>query len=499
VRNGVPGEGAEVAVVGAGPAGLAAALAAARRGARVALIDEAPAPGGQIWRAGRGDRLAAPTRERMVAAERFGVELLAGTLVWGARSDRTLLLAPVNERASHGRDADALGRGTASRPDSAGCWALRPAAIVLATGAHDRPFPFPGWTLPGILTAGGLQALVKSQGVLPGRRVLLAGAGPFLLPVACTLLDAGAEVVALAEATRRREWLRSAARLRHAPERLVELARYETRLARAKVQRLFGHVIGRAEGRSGDGRHATGDEGVARAELCPVDAQWRPLPGAARRSFEVDVVALGYGFQPNLELARLLGCRLSFARREGQFVVRRDPAMRTSVDGVFAAGEIGGIGGAELAECQGVLAGVAAARAAGHRDNAPRATRHAQRRAERLARFAELLADLFAPRPGALALIDEATEVCRCEGVTRGDLEHALAERSVAPTTRGLKSATRIGMGPCQGSICGQLIARLAAERTGLPPDEVELPSARPPAKPIRLGTLAALTQTDGG
>ena len=483
--DGRRGERAEVAVIGAGPAGLAAALAAARCGARVALIDEARAPGGQIWRAGPSDRLAAPTRERIVAAEERGIELLAGTLVWGARPDRTLLLAPVGEIASH--------------PDPADCWAVRPAAIVLATGAHDRPFPFPGWTLPGILTAGGLQALVKSQGVLPGRRVLLAGAGPFLLPVACTLLDAGAELVALAEATRRRDWLRSAARLRHAPERLVELARYEMRLARARMPRLFGHVICRAEGRRGDRRHATGGERVARAELCPIDAQWRPLPDAPRRSFEVDVVAIGYGFQPNLELARLLGCRLSFARREGQFVVRRDAGMRTSVDGVFAAGEIGGIGGAELAECEGVLAGVAAARAAGHADNAARVTRHAQRRAERLARFAELLADLFAPRRGALALIDEATEVCRCEGVTRGDLEHALAERSVAPTMRGLKSATRMGMGACQGSTCGQLIARLAAERTGLPPDEVELPSARPPAKPIALGTLAALTQADGG
>jgi D-hydroxyproline dehydrogenase subunit alpha len=468
-----------VAVVGAGPAGLAAALAAARCGAEVALIDEAPAPGGQIWRAGPGDRLAAPARERMAEATRLGVELVAATLVWGGRPDGTLFLAPLLE-TDRGRGVPGPPQ---ERPD---CWAIRPRAIVLATGAHDRAFPFPGWTLPGVLTAGGLQALTKSQGVPPGTRVLLAGAGPFLLPVACSLLDGGAEVLAVAEATRRRDWLRSAARVRHAPERLVQLARYEARLARARVPRVFGHVIRRAEGR----------ERVARAELSPADADWRPLP-AAGRWFEPDAVGVGYGFQPNLELARLLGCRLTFARRDGQFVVWRDPRMQSSVDGVFAAGEVGGIGGAELAESEGLLAGISAAGATGHPDNAHRATRRARGRARRRARFADLLADLFMPRRGALALIDGETEVCRCEGVTRAELEHALAETAVAPTTRGLKSATRIGMGPCQGTVCGQLIARLVAAQTGLPPDEAELPSARPPAKPIPLSVLAALAGGD--
>jgi NADPH-dependent 2,4-dienoyl-CoA reductase/sulfur reductase-like enzyme len=355
---------------------------------------------------------------------------------------------------------------------------------VVATGAHDRPFPFPGWTLPGVLTAGGLQALAKSRALPSGSRVVLAGAGPFLLPAACSLLDTGAELVAVAEATRRRAWLRAAPRLRHAPERLAQLARYEATLARARVPRLFGHVIFRAEGR----------ERVTRAELSPVDASWRPLP-AGRRSFELDFLGIGYGFQPNLELARLLGCRLSFAPRERQLVVDRDSEMRTSVDGVFAAGEVGGIGGAELAASEGVIAGVAAAEVAGGLDAAPRATRRARRRALRLSAFADLLADLFTPGPGALSLTDGETEVCRCEGVTRGDVDRALAEVS---TAQGLKNATRIGMGPCQGAVCGQLIVRLIAARTGQPPDQIELPTARPPAKPIPLGTLAAAADGEG-
>jgi NADPH-dependent 2,4-dienoyl-CoA reductase/sulfur reductase-like enzyme len=462
----------DVAVIGAGPAGLAAATAAAHRGASVTLIDEAPAPGGQIWRAERGTRLAAPVHERVAEAERLGVEFLAGTLAWAARRDRTLLLTRLPEAAPE--------EATGSARHAPESWAMRPRAIVLATGAHDRPFPFPGWTLPGVLTAGGLQALAKSHAVPPGSRVVLAGAGPFLLPVACSLLAAGAEVMAVAEATRRRAWLRAAPRLRHAPERLWQLARYEATLARAGVPRVFGHVVVRAEG----------GERITRAVLSSVDGHWRPLPTASR-SFEVDFLGIGYGFQPNLELARLLGCRLAFADRERQFVVSRDRDMRTSVDGVFAAGEIGGIGGAELAESEGLIAGVSAASATGHPDNAPEATRRARRRARRLAAFSDLLADLFTPVSDAIGVMDGATEVCRCEGVTLGDLERALAEPSTAPTTRGVKSGTRIGMGPCQGSVCGQLVGRLIAARTGQPPDEAELPSARPPAKPIPLGILA--------
>lgn len=173
--------------------------------------------------------------------------------------------------------------------------------------------------------------------------------------------------------------------------------------------------------------------------------------------------------------------------------------MRTSTDGVLAAGEVGGIGGAEQAESEGLVAGASAAAAAGHPDNAARATRRARRRAERLARFAALLSDLFATRPGALAVIDETTEVCRCEGLTRGEIDRALDDPLVDPTIRGLKGPTRIAMGACQGSTCGQLVARLVAERTGVPPDQIEPPSARPPVKPLPLGTLAGLAERERG
>ena len=183
----------DVAVVGGGPAGIAAAVAARRAGASVALIDEYAAPGGQIWRrrfdASDTRSLPVQARRRIADFEASGAMLLAGRSVWGVPEPGVLLLtggAPARVRAR---------------------------AVVLATGAYDRPVAFPGWTLPGAMTAGGAQALAKGQGVLPGKRVLLAGAGPFLLPVAAQLQAGGAEIVAVAEATRRRDWLAAAPRM----------------------------------------------------------------------------------------------------------------------------------------------------------------------------------------------------------------------------------------------------------------------------------------------
>ena len=219
---------------------------------------------------------------------------------------------------------------------------LRAGAIVLATGAYDRPLAFPGWTLPGVMTAGGAQALSKGQGVLPGRRVLLAGAGPFLLPVAAQLEAGGAEVVAVAEATRRRDWLRAGPRMASHPGRLVDYARYRTKVRKV----AWGHVIVRAEG----------DDRVRSATIAAADADW--APSGRERTFEVDAVCTAYGFLPSVELARALGCEL---REDG---VEHDDDMRTSVPGVFVAGEASGVGGADLAVVEGELAGYAAAAAA---------------------------------------------------------------------------------------------------------------------------------------
>jgi NADPH-dependent 2,4-dienoyl-CoA reductase/sulfur reductase-like enzyme len=322
------------------------------------------------------------------------------------------------------------------------------------------------------MTAGGAQALSKGQGVLPGRRVLLAGAGPFLLPVAAQLEAGGADVVAVAEATRRRDWLRAGPRMAAHPGRLVDYARYRT-----KVRRIaWGHVLVRAEG----------DDRVRSATIAQAGPDW--APSGRERTFEVDAVCTAYGFTPSVELARALGCEL---REDG---VAHGEDMGTSVAGVFVAGEASGIGGADLAQVEGELAGHAAAAHAadgragtgngshdGARDLAPLRARRAK-----LAGFAGILSDLFDARPGLLGLAQPDTVLCRCEDVTAGEIDAAVAGGAI--TMSALKIVTRCGQGPCQGRTC----ERLVCER--LP--EPERFSARPPIRPIPLGVLMDATDS---
>jgi D-hydroxyproline dehydrogenase subunit alpha len=450
---------ADVAVVGAGPAGIAAACAACERGASVVVIDEQPAPGGQIWRAPARAQGAGGARPAS-AAGRAAVGALAAspatvrssTAVWGTRDETTLLTI-----------------------DPAGVpGEVRARAIVVATGAHDRPVAFPGWTLPGVMTAGGAQALAKAERLAPGRRVVLAGAGPFLLPVARELITCGASVVAIAEATRRRDWLRHAPVALRDPARLREYGRYRRGLHAAGVELLWGHVVMRAEG-------GTAVESVT---LAPCDGAWRPKADRARR-YPADALCTAYGFLPAVELARLLGCALTAAG-----AVRVDEDMRTTVRQVFAAGEPTGVGGAELAGVEGTIAGRAAAAhargaAGGQRDLT------LDHRRRRHGRFAAMLDELFAPRPGLWELATPGTVLCRCEDVTRADVRAAAAEAG-AGGLDALKMVTRCGQGPCQGRMCAELVARAAA-RDGQ--DEQTRYRVRPPLRPITLGALAAVEE----
>ena len=337
------------------------------------LIDEYAAPGGQIWRR-RYDEVAddaprfAPAAPRRSAAREFaasGARLLAGTSVWGAPEPGVLLLTGCRR---------GCGRG----------------AIVLATGAYDRPLAFPGWTLPGVMTAGGAQALAKGQGVLPGRRVLLAGAGPFLLPVAAQLEAGGADVVAVAEATRRRDWLRAGPRMASHPGRLVDYARYRTQVRKV----AWGHVIVRAEG---DGR-------VRSATIAAAGADW--APSGRERTFEVDAVCTAYGFLPVRRARPRARLRAARATR-----VAHDDDMRTSVPGVFVAGEAAGDRRRRPRAGRGRAGGLRRRRGGGRARsaNGARAERRCRgdlgplrRRRAKLAGFAAILSDLFDPRPGLL-------------------------------------------------------------------------------------------------
>ncbi|MET9391236.1 FAD-dependent oxidoreductase [Streptomyces sp. NPDC006624] len=451
----------DLAVIGAGPAGLAAALAASARGVRVTLVDAATEPGGQFYRqpaAGLGAERPGALHHRWRTWERLrdglaasAVRVLTDHHVWCV------------ENGPGGFTVHAL-RGPEQRDPAE----VRARAVLLATGGYERVLPFPGWTLPGVVTAGGAQAMLKGALVVPGRRAVVAGTGPLLLPAATGLAAAGVEVAALVEST-------GALRLaRHGPAlagKLPEGAGHAARLLRHRVPYLARHTVVRAHG----------DDRLTGVTVAALGADGRVRPGTERR-LPCDTLAVGHGMLPHTDLAGGLGCRLD------GLAVAVDAEQRTDVPGVWAAGEATGIGGAALALAEGHIAGCsAAARLHGTEpgsstyDTALAPAPAALKARTRLGAAARALASAYAPPAHWPEQVTDDTVVCRCEEVTAGAVRDALDLG--AGDERTVKLLTRAGMGWCQGRMCHTAVAGLA----GCEP----APPARPFARPVPLGVLA--------
>ncbi|MCC7485223.1 MAG: (2Fe-2S)-binding protein [Burkholderiales bacterium] len=357
------------------------------------------------------------------------------------------------------------------------CGVLRARAIIVASGAYERVIAFPGWDLPGVMTPGGAQTLVRNQQVPPPGRIVFAGSGPFLLAVAKTLIGAGARPSAIYEARRPLEWLRHAPRLWGHWDRIGEALHYRRLLREAAVPVRFGCIVVRAEG-----------SGVLeRVVLMRCDGDGRVLPGTEEVE-RADTLCVGYGFVPSVELTRLLGCAHRYGARRGGWVPEHGEDMEASVAGVFVAGEVAGIGGAYAALAEGRLAGLAAARRLGLRvADADLAAARGERAIRR--RFGELVNDAFALKPGVYDPIASDTVVCRCEEVTAGEVREAAA--GWGPDVNFVKGVTRCGMGYCQGRICGGMVEELTARTLGCGREALGAFRVRPPLKPIAMSTLA--------
>ncbi|TDN63766.1 FAD-dependent oxidoreductase [Paraburkholderia sp. BL10I2N1] len=384
----------DIAIAGAGPAGLSAAWVAAKQGARVAVLDDNPLAGGQVWRQGP----AHPPKAQLSALltrlhEHPNVTLLTSTRVIAPLPEHGLLV----ESVEHGGFSLSYGR------------------LILATGARERLLPFTGWTLPGVTGAGGLQALIKSGVPVRGERIVIAGSGPLLIASLATAREAGARVLAVVEQAPASAVARFGASLVATPSKLLQAAQLTRGFAGLRY--WTGSAVHEVRG---DGRV---EEVVIRR-------------GARDVTLACDRVACGYGLVPNVTLAQALGCTLDDA---GAIAV--DDALCTSVDGVLAAGECTGIGGMELARVEGEIAGLVAS-GAPHQATSLRAQRMRWRR------FAARLEDSFPVTRAAFAMPSDETLLCRCEDVTVGDVR-------VYPTWRDAKLHTRCGMGACQGRICG--------------------------------------------
>ena len=439
-----------IAIIGAGPAGLAAAMTAAEHNEQVVVIDSAPRPGGQYWRhltkvegykSGRSDKYfrAMQENEKII--------YISGAQIWSAVHGET------------GITLNYLAAGIES--------SITAQKVILATGAHDRAIPFTGWERPGVMTPGAAQALLKGHNVIAGQRILITGTGPFLLPVAVGLAAAGADVAGIIEAHSPLRWLKSPVALLLNPQKSIELIYYIRKIGKYKLKVRFNRAVIAFDGKS--------------ATIAKIDSELR----IKKKESEIhcDVIAAGWGFTPDVTLGGILGCKQA-VDRDGTVIFEVDGNQRSSVANIWIAGEATGIGGADLALIEGRIAALSALGLA-----IPARLRFARYRSQK---FATALQVSYPVGNGWQGWLRQESKICRCEEVSLGEICASVSELS-ANVARTSKLFTRAGMGMCQGRICSRNVSEIIASQTQCEVTEQERIgySNRPIAAPIALGALA--------
>lgn len=456
----------EVLVIGAGPAGLSAALAARKSGASVTVLDERPQTGGQFYKPLAPSQVAGQPLDKQFAdglsltrnALAAGVVIQQGAQVWAALS-ATEVGAVVDGRAT----------------------VYHCQQLIIAAGAYERPVSFPGWTLPGVLTTGAGQTLARAYRVSPGQRVVIAGNGPLNLQLAVELLTGGATVLAVLESAPRpskRHWRELLLASRTGADLLLDGARALATLRRHGVPVLWGHTVTAAQGH--------GEHGLDTVCAARLDGQGQVVVASERR-FEADTLCVGYGFIPSTELPRMLGCQHRFVPRHlGYLATVTDEDGRSSLPGVWVVGDGADMGGSRVAVARGSLAGYAAARQLGYSGEAPAQTRQQLQRA---LDFQRALWVIYQAPELDLSQVPDDTLLCRCEDISFGDVRAQIA--AGRDTLAAIKRNTRLGMGRCQGRYCANVAARLLHETQGTNTTEEQYFAPRAPVRPLPAGVLA--------
>jgi len=459
---------------------MTAAWVAASNGASVVLIDDAPSLGGHFFKESPfGGVISRRQQKKLKELETHrqalvdsGAEVLTDVRVWGIfdETGSTLRGRTDPHETSFQLQLDSTPRGISS---------VRTQFLILTPGVYDRPVPFPGWELPGVVTPGAVQMQLEKQGLLPSQRVLVGGSGPLQLLVAAELVRHGVEVVAVVDTCAAMEGVSQIpAALGGLWSRLGEASESAAALVSRGVPVLFRHAVFRALG--------TTEMGVQGVVIGKVDEEGRPVPNS-EREFQVDTICVGYGFIPSIAMTLHLGCAHRYDLDLQAFVPEHDGTLQTSLPGIYVAGDVTGAGGKPLADLQGQVAAISVLEKLGKMpgEQAASARKRLAPAIRRERRFAEWLWHRYRVRPGLLELANDETVLCVCEAVRMGQFRESL--KNGGRDLFGIKLRTRLGMGQCQGRYCVPNAALLISAHNGQPVAELDLPSIRPPIFPVRL------------
>jgi len=459
-------------VIGAGPTGLRAALTAARMGVDVTVIGEDPHHGGQIFRS-----LTSPLQTQGHIMElqdhqilddlqsdlnKVDIHFLNKTIVWGIFDDNVI----------------AFDKSNKSR--------IKAKKILIAEGAYESPVAFPGWTLPGVMTLGGVQILLKSQGIIPTGKIIVAGTGPLLFYTASQLIEKGADVKAVLEASSLKKWMRWTIHLLRAPGILGKGIKYLNILRKHHVPVYYSTVP----------LEAKGSDGLKEVIFAQVDKQWRPMPGT-KKEMATDLLCLNFGFIPSTQFSHMAGCEHTCDPQIRGWLPKVNSSYETSVEGIHVAGDCTGIGGVKKAVLEGELVGNEVARYLGRISNTE-ADRHLsvlQKKIRGHLWYQQFLRKIYSFRPGLLDLLTDDTIICRCEEVNFGMISHLIENKSCS--LEEIKLRSRTGMGRCQGRFCYPTLLGIFSKV--LSDEDVCNQNfvGRIPVKPLPLETLFDVSESD--
>ena len=463
----------DLIVIGAGPAGISAAITASRHGLKVTLIDDSSIAGGQIYR-------ATPKEWTRNASTPGDQDLDDGNVLRDLLSKSNVV-----HLTNHVVWAVAPGFEVRAVSDTKEI-KLSAKQLIICSGVTERILPFPGWTTPGVIGLAASTNLLKSQQILPEKNPVIAGSGPLLYAVADAIIVAGGKPAAIADLGSLADWIISLPKLLTAPTLLFRGLLWRARIFKARIPVLHRHHVARVYG----------DDQVETIELMPINANGTPLLKKKSIKFKSASLIVGHGLIPSVEISRLLKAKHLYRAKRGGWIPEIDAFQRTSISGLYVAGDCGGISGAKTAALSGTIAGL---RASFDSDMISQKTFQdlyhlTERKKNKAERFGKQMGKLMSIRSGLLEGLTPDTIVCRCEDITYGQIMGAI--KAGAADCNEVKAWTRAGMGPCQGRTCGETIAEILSRQVG-DRDKAGFFTARVPLRPCTIDALAPICSYD--